>query len=223
LLKIAANKKLDTKIGEINKHILENIAIESVERNFGWLLFEDKKTSLEVMKTILKTKFLNCTIKKDYDVLTRIQENIIDIKSRYLMVISKSSVSTFIFSSILSSLNKEYSFYIGSKFKNELQSVEYSLKILNKIQLHMEQGKVLSLKNLETVYPALYNLFNQNFQEMGKNKYARIAIGSSTNAFSLVDDNFRCIVNVDEDLINEEEPPFLNRFEKHIGKWNTVF
>ena len=103
------------------------------------------------MKTILKTKFLNCTIKKDYDVLTRIQENIIDIKSRYLMVISKSSVSTFIFSSILSSLNKEYSFYIGSKFKNELQSVEYSLKILNKIQLHMEQGKVLSLKNLETV------------------------------------------------------------------------
>ena len=35
LVKIAANKILDTKIGEIDKHILENIAIESVERNFG--------------------------------------------------------------------------------------------------------------------------------------------------------------------------------------------
>ena len=80
----------------------------------------------------------------------------------------------------------------------------------------MEQGKVLILEKLESVYPALYDLFNQNFTEVSKKNYARIAIGSSNNAFSFVHDNFRCIVNVDEDLVNEEEPPFLNRFEKHI-------
>ena len=82
--------------------------------------------------------------------------------------------------------------------------------------MHMEQGKVLILKNLESVYPALYDLFNQNFTEVYKKNYVRISIGFSTNVFSFVNDNFRCIVNVDEDLVNEEEPPFLNRFEKHI-------
>ena len=82
--------------------------------------------------------------------------------------------------------------------------------------MHMEQGNILVLKNLESVYPALYDLFNQNFTEVSKKNYARIAIGSSTNAFSFVNDNFRCIVNCDYKQIEEEEPPFLNRFEKQI-------
>ena len=193
-------------------------AVSSIERNFGGLQFNDiqKTTSLEIIKKKLKDKYHTYEIRKEYDVLNRITENINDKNSRYLLVISKSSISTFLLSSILSSSHKEYSFYIGSQFQNDLQSEEYSLKILNKIQLHMEQGKILILKNLESVYPALYDLFNQNFQEMGEKKYARIAIGSSTNAFSLVNDNFRCIVNVDESQLNQEEPPFLNRFEKHI-------
>ena len=220
-VKIGANKLLETDIKQIDKNKLQSITIESIERNFGGLQFEDlqKTTSLELVKTIISNKikeYKNISIRKDYDVLERIKQNIQDVKSRYLMVISKSSISTFLLSSILSSLNKEFNFYIGSKFQDDLQSEEYSLKILNKIQLHMEQGKILILKNLESVYPHLYDLFNQNFQEMGKKKYARIAIGSSTNTFSLVDPNFRCIVSVDEDQVKKEEPPFLNRFEKHI-------
>ena len=111
---------------------------------------------------------------------------------------------------------KNYSFYIGSQFRDDLQNEEYSLKILNKIQMHMEQKNVLILKNLESVYPALYDLFNQNFTEVNKKLYARIAIGSSNNAFSYVNPQFRCIVSVDEGKEIEEEPPFLNRFEKHI-------
>jgi hypothetical protein len=43
-----------------------------------------------------------------------------------------------------------------------------------------------------------------------------LAVGSSVNTFSLVNDNFRCIVNVDINNIDNEEAPFLNRFEKHI-------
>jgi len=213
IILISKNK---TEIEDNN--VRQMAAVSSIERNFGGLQFDDiqKTTSLEIIKKKLKDKYPTYEIKKKYDVLNKISENISDKKSRYLLVISKSSISTFLLSSILSSSNKEYSFYIGSQFQNDLQSEEYSLKILNKIQLHMEQGKILILKNLESVYPALYDLFNQNFQEMGEKKYARIAIGSSTNAFSLVNDNFRCIVNVDEGQLNQEEPPFLNRFEKHI-------
>ena len=208
--------KTKTEIEDSN--IKQRTAVISIERNFGGLQFNDiqQTTSLEIIKKKLKEKYPTYEVRKEYEVLDRITENIDDKQSRYLMVISKSSISTFLLSSILSTSHKEYSFYIGSLFQNDLQSEEYSLKILNKIQLHMEQGKILILKNLESVYPALYDLFNQNFQEMGEKKYARIAIGSSTNAFSLVNDNFRCIVDVDESQINQEEPPFLNRFEKHI-------
>ena len=86
----------------------------------------------------------------------------------------------------------------------------------------MEQGKLLVLKKLESVYPALYDLFNQNFTEVGNKNYARIAIGSSTNVFSFVNEKFRCIVNVDENQIDNEEPPFLNRFEKHILSYDNL-
>jgi len=102
------------------------------------------------------------------------------------------------------------------QFEEDHKSEEYSLKVLNKVQLHMEQGNILILNNLESVYPNLYDLFNQNFTVVGNKNYARLAVGSTTNTFSYVHKNFRCIVNVDINQIDNEEAPFLNRFEKHI-------
>ena len=216
LIKNAARNLVDN-IKNINDDSLEKIVISSIERNFSGLqLKPENSSSLKVIKGILKEFYPNCTAEDYYRVLDRIKENVNDINSRYLLVISKSSVSAFLLSSILSDLGKEYNLYIGSQFPNDIKSEEYSLKILNKIQIHMEQERVLILKNLESVYPALYDLFNQNFTEVSKKNYARIAIGSTTNTFSFVNNNFRCIVNVDYDQIDQEEAPFLNRFEKHI-------
>ena len=72
------------------------------------------------------------------------------------------------------------------------------------------------LKNLESVYPSLYDLFNQNFTVHGNKNYSRLALGSNTNTFAYVDKEFRCIVNVETSKLDKEEAPFLNRFEKHI-------
>jgi len=219
LIKNAARNILEkSKEGKINNQTLLEISILSIERNFGGLQFNDdyNTTSLQVIKNIFRTLYPECNLNSKFNVLKRIEENILDLKSRYLLIISKSSISTFLLSSILSNLKKSYNLYIGSQFPNDIKSEEYPLKILNKIQMHMEQGNILVLKNLESVYPALYDLFNQNFTEVSKKNYARIAIGSSTNAFSFVNDNFRCIVNVDYTQIDDEEPPFLNRFEKQI-------
>ena len=80
----------------------------------------------------------------------------------------------------------------------------------------MEKQVVLILKDLEGVYPSLYDLFNQNFTNIGGKNYARLSVGYSTNTFSFVNTGFKCIVLVDEKQISEQEPPFLNRFEKHI-------
>ena len=58
----------------------------------------------------------------------------------------------------------------------------------------MEQGKIFIMKNLDSVYPSMYDLFNLNFTEISNKKYARLAIGSSTNTVSLVNKDFRCII-----------------------------
>ena len=203
---------------ELNEDSLVECGISSIERNFAGLQFNDndKKTSLEIFKNIFKERYPNIQVSREYDVVQRIKENINDLNSRYLLIISKSSLSSFLLSSIISEEQKEYSICVGSKFKQDSNSEEYSLKILNKMQTHMENGDIIVLNNLEAVYPAMYDLFNQNFTILGDKNYARLAIGNTINTFSLVNNNFRCIINVDLDKIDNEETPFLNRFEKHI-------
>jgi len=226
LIKTAMRQLLEKKEGNLDLNIDENVkqevGINSIERNFAGLEFDDGKTSLEIIKKTFKQFFVNCDVRKEYNVLKTICENIKDKDSRYLLLVSKSSISNYLLNSILTStelkkeLNKELSFYIGSGFTRDIHSEGYGLKILNKIQLQMEQNKILLLTDLEAVYPSLYDLFNQNFTVVSKKNYARIAMGSTNNTFSLVDDGFKCIVLVDEQALKKAEAPFLNRFEKHI-------
>ena len=211
---------------EIDENVKQEVGISSIERNFAGLEFnagqEGSITSLEIIKNLFKKRFVNCDVRKEYNVLKTICENIRDKDSRYLLLVSKSSISNYLLNSILTSeefkndLNKELSFYIGSGFTKDEHSEGYGLKILNKIQLQMEQNKILLLTDLDAVYPSLYDLFNQNFTVVSKKNYARIAMGSTNNTFSLVDDGFKCIVLIDDVALEKADPPFLNRFEKHI-------
>ena len=214
-LLIKAKKERNTQLDE---QIKQTTGIDSLERNFGGLELNQDLTSLMLIKKEFKKKYEKINIQKKYNVLQRIEENLSDKQSRYLLLISKSSVSNYLLKNILSDkkINKDSSFYIGSRFIKDQQSEEYTLKILNKIQIQMEQDKVLLLTDLESVYPSLYDLFNQNFTVMGKKNYARIAVGGSNSTISLVNDGFKCIILVDQNSIGKEEPPFLNRFEKHI-------
>ena len=93
-------------------------------------------------------------------VIKRIKENINDINSRYLLIISENSINTFLLSSILQDAEKDYNFIIGSPFEQDIISEEYALKVLNIIHTHMEQDKILILKNLEFLYPSIYDLNN---------------------------------------------------------------
>ena len=153
-------KKMD-----IDENIKERICIDSLERNFGGLEFDNNVSSLEIIKKIFKEKYVNCPTGKKYDVIKRIKDNINDHGNRYLLLISKSSLSNYLLNTILNEedINKESIFYIGSGFIKDLHSEQYVLKTLNKVQLQMEQNKILILNELESVYPALYDLFNQNF------------------------------------------------------------
>ena len=230
LIKTAMRQLLQKKEEDndllIDENVLQEIGIKSIERNFAGLEFnagqEGSTTSLELIKKCFKKRFVNCDVRKEYDVIKTICENIKDKESRYLLLVSKSSISNYLLNSILSSeelkteLNKDLSFYIGSGFTKDVHSEGYGLKILNKIQLQMEQNKILLLTDLEAMYPSLYDLFNQNFTVVNQKNYARIAMGSTNNTFSLVNDGFKCIVLYDDQSIEKAMAPFLNRFEKHI-------
>ena len=102
---------------------------------------------------------------------------IIDNQSRFLLIISHSSNSQFLIKSILDNLNKKYIIFLGSHFDDDLRNEYYSASLINKIQVATEEGDVIIMNNLESIYPSLYDLFKQNFTYISGKKYARIALG----------------------------------------------
>ena len=182
LVKNSARNLIDKeKTNSLNDQTLIECAINSIERNFSGIQFigHKTKTSLEIYKQKFHEIYPACQVKKEYDVLNRIKENINDINSRYLLIASESSLGTFLLSSILEGVEKKYNFYIGSPFEQDLNSEEYVLKVINNIQSYMETESILILKDLESVYPSMYDLFNQNFTILSNKKYSRLAIGST--------------------------------------------
>ena len=213
----------------IDEQKLIEIAIKSLGRNFGGLEFKDiNSTGLK----LIINKFVECnsnnhnikTINENLNLYNEIKvkihdnlkEKVPDYLSRYILLITKSNIGIYLLSSFLNSDEKlnNYTIIIGSKFRDDLNKIEYSSKILSKIKMNLEKDSILVLKDLDTIYPSLYDLFNQNFLTIQRKKFARIALSNKTNSFSHVNDNFRCIIIVDENKLIYQEIPFLSRFEK---------
>jgi len=210
LIKTVSKRLIEYKYPK-NGKVIENILKESIERNFGGLSY-----SIKIFKQILKKYIPNLNESNKYDVMECIVSNIKDSKSRYLLIETKSSISHFLISFLLEKIGKNYVFYYGSHFKDDLSKDYYSAKMLNKIQVTMSQDNVMILKNLTRLYPSLYDLFNQNFRKVGECNYARIALSNSNTQNYFVNNDFRCVILLDKNEINKEDPPFINRFEKHI-------
>jgi len=119
LIKNSARNIIDKDGGNsLDEQSLVECAVDSIERNFAGIQFEDKlKSSLEVYKDKFHEIYPSCQVKKEYDVLKRVKENINDINSRYLLVASENSIGTVLLSSILEEEKKDYCFYIGSPFE----------------------------------------------------------------------------------------------------------
>ena len=191
---------------EVIKIILNSIIV----RNFGGTI-----NSIDKFKQIYNNYDKNFQ-SIHFSTLKCIYDNLEDYESTYLLIISKSSMSKFLIESILNQKNKNYKISIGSTFENDLKKEFYSVKKLNEIQSYLYNDTVLVLQNLESIYPSLYDLFNQNFKKIGDRKYTRIALGYSNNMYQPVNQKLRCIILVDPEEIEKQDPPFLNRFEKQI-------
>ena len=199
------------KVLKNNKDEIIKILIRGIERNFGGL-----DDSIRLFKQFMNYYYKIYNLNNNYNVMNCIEDNIVDYESRYLLIISKSSLSQILIESVLQKKEKNFNFLFGGNFNQNKVHEYYIARILNKVQVYIDTDSVLVMKNLESIYPSLYELFNQSFRKEGQRKKTRISLGKTTNPDPYVDDKFRAIILVDPEEIEKQDPPFLNRFEKHI-------
>ncbi len=210
-------QKIEIKEKKIDENQKVKILLEGIERNFGGL-----DDSIIKFKDIFQKNYKS-NIKNNYNALENIEKNLKDEESRYLLVICKTSLSKFLIEYILKKEKKNnFHFLLEGHFIKKSSQEYYIAKILNKIQAYMNTETVLIMKNMELIYPSLYELFNQSFTKQGTKKKVRIALGNSFNPDLIVNDKFKIIIIVDPEEIEKQDPPFLNRFEKHIISFDSL-
>ena len=158
-ISLKSKKEKDNK--QDNKNLWE-IIIESIERNFGG--------KIESIKEFKKLLFNNCIerkidiekdkIIKDYlDIKGCIFENIDNKESRNILIIYEdSSLCNYIIKYILEEKNREYDFYLGSLFNDDINDETQISLTINEIGINLKEGKVIIFQNLDSVYPSLYDL-----------------------------------------------------------------
>ena len=232
---------------EENNEILNEICINNIERNFGGLqdsVSQFKSYFFEGSECYLN-KDNECN---KYNILKCIEDNINDESSRYLLLIIDNYFGLNLVNNILDKIydekskqneerigleligekslqklgcgdSKKIKYYTGSRYKSDQNNISYSTEILKDIKEQMDSDKVIILKDLNLIYPSLYELFNQSFEYFSGKK--TVHLGSS-DSLALVNDKFKVIVLLDKNRIENQDPPFLNRFEKHIISFSTL-
>ena len=208
------SEKYSKNIEDYNSDKCLEFVYKGIIRNFG---------GIEKSITIIKQKFLKFYFDENkkmdeisnYNVINSIYENIDSkINSRYLLLIGKNELNEKLLKEILK--DKKYEIISDKDLEVYDNKNNGVLNLLLKIQLLMENEIILILKNLEILYPSLYELFNKNYNKYGNNKkFTRISY-ENKQSLLYVNDNFRIIILVEEKYIDYEDKPFLNRFEKHI-------
>ncbi len=191
----------------------------ALQRNFGGLPFETNK-----IQQLFQSHFQSERVMEDiqyFPVTDLICDNLHDKFARHMMIITNGDSAIGILDQTLKGLEKEKVTIFGSRFEED-QSEEYSYNILSRIILCMERNCVLILRDLESIYGSLYDMLNQNYTVVGRKKNCRVALGPFSNPMCQVDDEFRCIVLIDEQGVDYTDPPFLNRFEKQLLRFSDV-
>ena len=151
----------------------------------------------------------------DYNLNNCINNNIKDTNSRYLLLEITPSLTTLIFENIKKQNSKETILYSGSPFVDDNNN-EYRFRIINLIQDDAKEDKLIILENLNQIHPFLFDLYNMDYIINNDKKFIRISLENFNDQLTLVNENFRVIVLMDQKSVRKCELAFLNRFEKMI-------
>ena len=103
------------------------------------------------------------------------------------------------------------------------KSESYNLDVTTQVIAYMAKGDVVVFKDINnSIQSSLYDLFNKSYISSGSKKYCRIAVGANSNPQCWVNDNFNAIVFIDERKVGSLDLPFLNRFEKHFLRSESI-
>lgn len=138
------------------------------------------------------------------DVVKLIRENLDDRAARHLLIFTKGSSAHEI---LTRHIGERIRTIHGSRFLDD-RTGAYSYRILSQIILSMEMGQCLVLRDLQSIYGALYDMLNQNYTLVGGRRHCRIALGAESNPLCHVHENFRCIVIEEESESHSMQPPF---------------
>ena len=220
MIKIAIRELIEKK-NKLNKNedkILTETGILSFNINFGGL-----ENSANVIKKIFKNIYMykfdeEININKTFSILDAIKKNILYSNNRYLLLISETNDEINSVKYILDLIGKKYIELVGSKF-DDLKTEVYQRNIFNKVKDLLGTEKVLILRDLEIIYPYLYNLFAQNFVIMGEKLFITLNKISSE-----VNKNFHCIVIINKNKLENLKfsPSFLNSLEKHLTNFRFL-
>ena len=212
---------------EINIDIDKN----DIELNNNYIMnLENDKTitSVKLFKSIYNSfiddgdnnmTYKNYKIDKvdNYNIIKCIYDNTRDENSRYLLLGINPSLVSLIHQNIAKKLdiNKKVYFIEGSPFVED-EGMEYQYNVLNEIMDHAknENGHLLILHNLDSIYPFLYDLFKMNYIINDGKNYARIYQWNLNDQLALINKRFRIVLIADKKSIDKMKSPFLSRFEK---------
>lgn len=191
----------------------------AIESNYNGLYINKESSASRAIESelIKRNPFETKNNLNKYSTIDLIKRNIKDNESRYLLLITESNLSQYLVKQMIKSEQEEREivYYLGSLFEDDIYSETYSAKAITQIKYYLEEPIILVLKNLSTTYASLYDLFNQRFNYTLGKKYAEISMRDVTNP-SLVNDSLKIIILIDQKFLEYQDPPFLNRFQKHI-------
>jgi hypothetical protein len=104
----------------------------------------------------------------------------------------------------------------GDLLPGDTYTEQYSDRVIMDIILYAETKVTLIMRQMGHIYDNLYDLFNQNFAVSAKQKYCRIPLGALYHPRCLIHEEFYCVVFIHQKDLDKCDPPFLNRFEKHL-------
>ena len=207
---------------EFDDRLALKSALFAIESNYNGIS-RNKTNSADYIKKQFKAIYPESEDISDFGIVKCIKNNLSDDDSRYLLLIMKSNLSQYLILNIIKDVREENKviYYLGSLFEDDIFNEAYSAKTINKIKYYLEHDIILILKNLSTTYASLYDLFNQRFTYIKNQKYAEISLGEVSNS-SYVNDNLKIIVLIREEMVKEQDPPFLNRFEKYYISFDNI-
>ena len=161
-------------------------------------------------------------IVNDYNLNNCINDNIRDVKSRYLLLGIKPSLTTLINQNIILQNDlKDITLYEGSPFIDD-NNKEYRFKKINEIQDDARKDKLIIIENLNQMHPFLFDLYNMNYIVKDEKKFARICFDNFNEQLTEVSDNFRIIILEDKYFLNKCDLALLNRLEKMILSFDKL-